>query len=973
MERVREEHWQAAWKRAGLATAHRVPGQEKFYALVAYPGASGFLHLGHLRGLAYADVLHRYHRMRGRQVFFPTGTHASGLPSVTFAQKVANRDPTTVAQLRLYGVPESEWAQLEDPAQAARFLGQTYLQTFRRLGLLIDESAYVTTIDEDYRAFVQWQFARLADRGALRQGPYLASVCPVCGPVSVDPSETDLSTGGDAEVVRYTTIPFALEDGRELLAATLRPETVYGVTNLWVPVEGPLVVWHHGERNFLVSPAGGAHLVEQHGGHLGKEVQPSELVGRVVRVPFTHLEVPVLASPVVDPARGTGVVMSVPAHAPADWLALEALPPEARARVPSIREIIYIAEEAGLTESERKLRAGTGSPAERAARATGAQSLADREALEEATERLYRLELARGRMLPSVFAPISVAEARERLERSFDAAGTGLTLEEFSKPVICRNGHAVVLRKLEGQWFLRYSDPAWKSATKALLAQATVWPEEYARELPAILDWFEDRPCARRGRWLGTPLPTDPTWIIEPIADSTFYPAYFVVRRYVSDGRLRLSQLTAALFDFVFLGEGAGEPTVPPELQRELREEFEYWYPLDLNIGGKEHKRVHFPVFLYTHAKLLPPELQPKGILVHWWLVGAEGTKLSKKETGVKGGTMPPIGDAAERWGADGVRLYQLLSASAEQDFAWDPGRVDDARDRLIDVERLLRNARAGGPGGPPELEAWLEDAVHRLLHEIEEEWERRRLREVAQRVYIGLPSLLRRYTARGGSPGPALERVARAAIRLLSPITPHLAEEMADGDGGPLVATRPFPRPEEFAENPTARVREEYLSAVEEDLQSALRPMLAKGGAPTALTFYVAAPWKRTVDEWVRQSTAAPSERTREILARAEREPALAAGRSEIGPYLAKFGEKVRSEPSSEWHPVDELALLRASEGYFARRFSLERVSVYPETEASESDPLGRRQRARPHHPAFYLHVPAGAGPRPGERRRGT
>ncbi|MCI4336926.1 MAG: class I tRNA ligase family protein, partial [Thermoplasmata archaeon] len=82
MESAREPHWQEAWAARHLATARREPGREKFYALVAYPGASGFLHVGHLRGLLYADALHRYHRLRGHAVFVPLGTHASGLPAV---------------------------------------------------------------------------------------------------------------------------------------------------------------------------------------------------------------------------------------------------------------------------------------------------------------------------------------------------------------------------------------------------------------------------------------------------------------------------------------------------------------------------------------------------------------------------------------------------------------------------------------------------------------------------------------------------------------------------------------------------------------------------------------------------------------------------------------------------------------------------------------------------------------------------
>ncbi|HUI38664.1 MAG TPA: class I tRNA ligase family protein, partial [Thermoplasmata archaeon] len=391
MERAREAHWQSEWSRAGLAHARRDPAKAKFYALVAYPGSSGFLHIGHLRGLTVADALHRFYRMKGRAVYFPTGTHASGLPAVTFAGKVRDHDPGTVRQLEEAGVPSEEWARLEEPAEAARFLGRSYLEVFRSLGLLIDEGSYVTTIDEDYRAFIRWQFHRLDDAGELVQAPHYASVCPVCGPVSVDPSETDLSRGGTAEWIVYTTLPFRLSDGRYLLAATLRPETVYGVTNLWLPPNVSLVTWHHGESRFLVSPLAARRLVEQHGGHVGAEVPVAELVGQSATAPVTGASLPVLASPLVDPAIGTGVVMSVPAHAPTDWVALQELSEHERNRLGAPVEVI-VADPATFSPSEVALLAGTGLPAERAARATGARSLSDSDALQAATERLYRLE-----------------------------------------------------------------------------------------------------------------------------------------------------------------------------------------------------------------------------------------------------------------------------------------------------------------------------------------------------------------------------------------------------------------------------------------------------------------------------------------------------------------------------------------------------------------------------------------------------
>ncbi len=957
MDPARESDWQARWAAAGLARAERRPDREKFYALVAYPGSSGFLHVGHLRGLTLADALHRYHRMRGRQVFFPSGTHASGLPAVRFAQLVAERDPKVVEQLRAYHVEESGFTALEDPEAAARFLGRTYLDVARRLGILLDESAYLTTIDDDYRAFIRWQFRTLERRGALRQGPYFSSYCPVCGPVSVDPSETDLSTGGDAEVVRYTTVPFPLDDGRVLLAATLRPETVYGVTNIWVHPRNALVVWHHEEAAYLVSRTGAERLIEQHGGRIGHEVRPEELLGRTAKVPFLGTSVPILASPLVEPDRGTGVVMSVPGHAPADWLALRALDPADRARIPAVPEIIFIPPDQGLSESERELTAGSGAPAERAARATGARSLDDGPAREEATERLYRLELLRGRMLVPALGPLSVAEARARMEATFEAAGTGFQLQEFSKPVRCRNDHEVVIRRVPDQWFLRYSDPAWKEATHALVRRTALFPDEYRRELPAVIDWYEDRPCTRRGRWLGTPFPFDPSWIIEPIADSTFYPAYFVVRRYVNSGKLTTAQLTDALFDRVFLGEGPGEPTVDRDLQEELRAEFTYWYPLDLNIGGKEHKRVHFPVFLFTHARLLPPELQPRGILVHWWIVTGTGEKISKRHLGKKGGAIPPIQEAFDQWGADALRLFYVLSASMGQDVEWENELVDQAADRVGEVERLARDALADGPGSSPELDAWLDDALRTEIEAIRQAFDALDLREAAQRIYVGFPALLRRYLARGGAPGDGLQRAAEAWVRLLAPFTPHLAEELGSGRYGGLVAAQPYPDPDEYPRSEVARQREAYLRQIEEDLQSVLKPALARGMSPKGVAFYVAAPWKRTIDAWVRESDATGAELLRTIMARAGGHPELASARGQIAAYLQKAGAPLhgRAEPSTA-PPADEVGLLRSFEGYLARKFRLEEVLVHREEEAEAFDPMQRRQRARPGRPAFYL-----------------
>ncbi|EQD48813.1 leucyl-tRNA synthetase, partial [mine drainage metagenome] len=144
MDPARAARWQEAWAREELAIARRKEGVPKFYALVAYPGPSGFLHVGHFLGLVYADILHRYHRMLGERVFFPTGVHASGLPAVVFAAKVRDGDPAVRRALDERGIPAEIRARLSDPETAARFLGAQYLEDFRAMGILVDPTAHLT-------------------------------------------------------------------------------------------------------------------------------------------------------------------------------------------------------------------------------------------------------------------------------------------------------------------------------------------------------------------------------------------------------------------------------------------------------------------------------------------------------------------------------------------------------------------------------------------------------------------------------------------------------------------------------------------------------------------------------------------------------------------------------------------------------------------------------------------------------------
>jgi leucyl-tRNA synthetase len=276
----------------------------------------------------------------------------------------------------------------------------------------------------------------------------------------------------------------------------------------------------------------------------------------------------------------------------------------------------------------------------------------------------------------------------------------------------------------------------------------------------------------------------------------------------------------------------------------------------------------------------------------------------------------------------------------------------------------------ADGAGSPPELDRWLESGMHALVRDVRLGIEGRRLREVAGVVYGGVPALVRRYLTRGGTTGPTLEKLALAWIRLLAPVTPHLAEELGAGRFPGLVSLAPFPSPDDFAQDERADAAEAFLDRVEDDLRPIVRMATERRDPPEGVVFFVADPWKDQVERWAREALAndPKSLPVGAVLGRAAGHPELAAHRAEIAKYVTRVAPALRSEPGPA-PAVDELGTLRAAEGYLARRFALGAVTVLREREGAEHDPAGRRERARPGRPAFFLY--GASGPRPGPVRR--
>ena len=260
----------------------------------------------------------------------------------------------------------------------------------------------MNTISDGYKKFIQWQFHKLHEKNLLIQKPHFAPYCPNCGPVAVDKSETDVSQGGSAEILEFTVLKFTLKDGTILPAATLRPETIFGVTNMWV---NPTVEYHKAKINnetWICSKECFQKLSYQYDNvqPLQDTIKGKDLIGKTCVVPEINREVPILAGVFADPSVATGIVMSVPAHAPYDWIALV----ESKEKI----EAIKIIDVKGFGNN----------PAKEACEQLQIKSQTETEKLNEATEIVYKKEFHTGILNEKCgkYAGIKIAEIKDTVK-----------------------------------------------------------------------------------------------------------------------------------------------------------------------------------------------------------------------------------------------------------------------------------------------------------------------------------------------------------------------------------------------------------------------------------------------------------------------------------------------------------------------------------------------------------------------------
>ena len=852
-----EAKWQKRWKKDRVFEADPDPKRPKFFLTVPYPYVNGPLHTGHGRTYTIGDVIARYKRMRGFNVLFPMASHMTGTPISGIADRIRAGDPDAIElykrDLRLYlhteAEVEAQLAKFTDPWAIASYFARVISQDFDALGYSIDWRRRFTTGDKIYNRFIEWQYQKFMEKGYVKQGNYPLLYCPRCGnPVGED----DLLKGETAKIKEFTAIKFGFEDGF-IVPATLRPETIFGVTNMWINPKASYVWARVDGEKWVVSEAAVKKLKLQAKDVEVLETFPgSKIIGKSFRAVHDEHRIPILPADFVDPDNATGVVYSVPGHAPFDYVALRDLweDPSGLAQYGISAESVRSIKIIGMID----IKGYSEFPAKDAVEHRGIKSQNEAQALEEATQEVYKAEFYEGVMRNNCgqFSGRMIKEVKDDVVAWMKSnKRCDVFYEPDIRPVVCKCGTDVQVGVFAGQWFLDYLSPGWKEKARYALDSMKIVPETYRSLFEATFDWLTQRPCARK-RGIGTRLPFDREWIIESLSDSTIYMAFYTIAHKITGNKLKPEQLTPSFFDHVFLGIGtpskvSKETGIDAGLLKSMRSEFLYWYPNDERHTAPSHISNHLSFAIFHHVAIFPEKHWLKCISLNEH-VNMEGQKMSKSK-----GNVTPLVEIPKKYGADVYRAYVVAAAEPATLMDWRERDVPTVKSRLDVFFETVRKYATKTPRAytkkdrPTLATRWIQSRVNSIIATCTRQMDDSRLREYALAASSEMARVVNQYLKMTDVPTEeregALAYVSDIWVRLMAPITPHLSEELwskMGHEGYVSLASWPATNAKLVDESV-----ESAVSVVESTIRDTREIMkLLKDKKPVKLHIYVAPQW---------------------------------------------------------------------------------------------------------------------------------
>ena len=265
-----ESFWRTEWETRGYFAASLDETKPSFSIQLPPPNVTGTLHMGHAFNQTIMDGLTRYYRMRGHNTAWIPGTDHAGIATQIVVERQLDAQKISRHDLGREKFLEKVWEWKEKS-------GSSITGQMRRMGASADWKREYFTMDEPRSKTVTEVFVRLVEQGLIYRGKRLVNWDPVLGTAVSDLEVVSEEEDGSMWYIKY---PFADGNGH-LTVATTRPETLLG------------------DVAVAVDPT---------------DERYAAFVGKMLKLPLTDREIPVIADSYVDKEYGTGCVKITPAH-----------------------------------------------------------------------------------------------------------------------------------------------------------------------------------------------------------------------------------------------------------------------------------------------------------------------------------------------------------------------------------------------------------------------------------------------------------------------------------------------------------------------------------------------------------------------------------------------------------------------------------------------------------------------------------
>jgi leucyl-tRNA synthetase len=955
-----EEKWQRRWTEEGTFEADPDPDRQPYYVNFPYPYMNGYLHIGHTFTLLQLEIAARYHRMLGYNVLWPFAFHCTGTPIVAAAQRVADGEESQMRMLREMGVPEEHIAKMADPVYWTEYFPVVTRTMLERLGVAVDwRRSFITTeLNPYYDNFVRWQFKRLHEQDLVIKGRHPVIWCPKDN----SPVGDHARVRGEGETPQeYTLLKFQLEGSEDIIvAATLRPETVFGQTNLWVDPDIEYRRTKVDDEVWIASKEAFEKLIyQEHEIETKGFVMGEELIGKRVMAPGIDRAIPILPSGFCDPEVGTGIVTSVPSDAPDDWMGIYDLqrdPSEVDRwgldpdEVAAIEPIAII-----HTEGYGPL------PAVEISERMEIEDQYDKKKLQQAKEEIYKTGFYTGVMRENTgkYAGMKVEEAKDVVKEDLLKMDKAAVMFEPSGEVVCRCLTPSVVKVVTDQWFIAYGNPVWKAKVHKALEGMDIFPPAVRKQFDYVIDWLQDWACTREFG-LGTKLPWEEQWVIESLSDSTVYMAFYTVNKYLEHmGIVPMDRIDPDFFAYCFEGRGdvdelATRYGCEPSQLVEAREEFEYWYPFDVRGSGKDLVQNHLTFSIFNHTALFPEDKWPRGFAVNGWL-RVEGDKMSKSL-----GNFVPLKNVLKDYGADISRFTLAMGGEGVDDPNWDSEIARSTRKRLQTWLDFIEENRGKGREVRLAIDDWFEAVMNSTLAKTRGQFDAFRFRTAMKTGYFDLQAHLRWYIRRcQGDPNrELLDRAMRLQTQILAPVVPHIAEEAWEalgGDGMVAVSTMPEPG-EPDARAKRAMAGEQLLISSLDDIREILKITKME---PKVVRLYTSAKWKRAVHEAAIELHETKGLDMSTLMKAAMADPSVRAAAKAVPPFAQSLAQEIPRTGSDVLDRIssltDEVEFLKENVAFLEREVGSS-VVIQDADDPELVDPGNKARHAVPGRVAIFI-----------------